>query len=125
MTNPKPVAWRLFDEDPSDNGPSWVYYDASEFKEGVIPNKYFPKLQPLYDEPRDILSGILNAAQEAGYCFVKNENGYKMKEIDKPISVQELFEVMRGIDPTTQKIPEGILALARAIEARTKEKLKL
>jgi len=47
-----PVAWRVLSGDVSLEGKEqWIYYDTSDFKNGIDPTSIFPKLQPLYLKP--------------------------------------------------------------------------
>lgn len=44
----KPVAWRLWDEDPVNDKPKWVYYDVTDFTPGLNPADYFFGLEELF-----------------------------------------------------------------------------
>jgi hypothetical protein len=55
----KPIAWRLWDEDPINDKPRWVYYDESDFKPGIDPTDFFEGLKPLYLLDKDLESAMI------------------------------------------------------------------
>ena len=90
----EPVAWRVFDKDPFDGRDHrWVYFDKSEFVDGIDPTTHF-NLEPVYTSPPAQRKPL------PGEQIVK-------------IAAKTLPKVTGGMS----FVPEWAVPLARAIEA--------